>query len=70
MGHWPRARDAGMAVPAATAHHGRLRAAMIRDVAALLGIPPEYIMVTDDPARSYGAMPGQFDHRAGPRRPG
>jgi hypothetical protein len=42
-----RARDADMAIPAATAHQGRLRAAMIRDVAALLGTPPEYIVVTD-----------------------
>jgi len=55
-----RARHAGMAIPPATAHQGRLRAAMIRDVAALLGIPPEYIVVTDDPARSYGSMPGQL----------
>jgi hypothetical protein len=53
-----RARDAGVAMPAATAHQGRLRAAMIRDVAALLGLPPEYIVVTDDPA--YGGVPGQL----------
>ena len=54
-----RARAAG--VPASlvdTAHQRRLRAAMIRDVAALLGVPPEHVLVTDDPVRAYGSMPG------------
>lgn len=45
----------GLAVSKATP--GR---AMTRDVAALLGIPPEQVLVTDDPARSYGSMPGQL----------
>ena len=56
-----RARAAG--VPASlvdTAHQRRLRAAMIRDVAALLGVPPEHVLVTDDPVRAYGSMPGQL----------
>jgi hypothetical protein len=35
-----RSRNAGVAMPADTAHQGRLRAAVIRDVAALLGVPP------------------------------
>lgn len=33
---------------------------MIRDVAALLGVAPEYVVVTDDPARGYGGMPWQL----------
>ena len=56
-----RARAAG--APASlvdTAHQRRLRAAMIRDVATLLAVPPEQVLVTDDPVRAYGSMPGQL----------
>jgi hypothetical protein len=54
-----RARAAG--APASlvdTAHQRRLRAAMIRDVATLLAVPPEQVLVTDDPVRAYAACPG------------
>ena len=43
-----------------TAFQRRLRAALTRDLVALLGVAPEHIVVADDPARSYGAMPGQL----------
>jgi hypothetical protein len=33
---------------------------MTRDVTALLGIAPEDVLVTDDPIRTYGGMPGQL----------
>ena len=33
---------------------------MSRDVAALLGVAPEQIVVTDDPDRAYGSMRGQL----------
>ena len=56
-----RARAAGVPTsPVDTAHQRRLRAAMIRDVAALLGVPPEHVLVSDDPVRAYGSMPGQL----------
>jgi hypothetical protein len=56
-----RARAAGIPTSLVdTAHQRRLRAAMIRDVAALLGVPPEHVLVTDDPVRAYGSMPGQL----------
>ena len=42
------------------AYQRRLRAAMTRDVAALLGVPPEQVLVTDGAARAYGSMPGQL----------
>ena len=32
--------------------------AMIRDVATLLAVPPEQVLVTDDPVRAYAACPG------------
>ena len=60
-----RARAAGAAASLVdTAHQRRLRAAMIRDVAALLGVSPEHVLVTDDPVRAYGSMPGQLMRRA------
>lgn len=43
-----------------TAHQRRLRAAMTRDVATLLGVPPEQVLVGDDSIRSYAATPGQL----------
>ena len=56
-----RAREAGVPVPASTPpYRRRLRAALTRDVAALLGVPPEHVVVTDDPARCYGGVPGQL----------
>jgi hypothetical protein len=33
---------------------------MTRDVVAMLGVPPEHVLVTDDPARAYTGMPGQL----------
>jgi hypothetical protein len=52
-----RARAAGTPEPAAdTAHLRRLRAAMTRDVAAMLGILPEHVVVTDDPLRAATAV--------------
>jgi hypothetical protein len=57
------ARARAAAAPASlvdTAHQRRLRAAMIRDVATLLAVPPEQVLVTDDPVRAYGSMPGQL----------
>ena len=49
----------------------RLRAVLIRDVAAMLGIAPEYVVVTDDPMRSYGAaIPAQLITVYDPDDPG
>ncbi len=54
------ARACGVPVPQpATAHLRRIRAALARDVATLLGVPPTHVLVTDDPARGYGGVPGQ-----------
>ena len=56
-----RLHAADVSAPGDTAHQRRLRAVLIRDVAAMLGIAPEYVVVTDDPIRSYGAaIPGQL----------
>jgi hypothetical protein len=56
-----RVRAAGVSASATdTGHQRRLRAAMTRDVVAMLGVPPERVLVTDDPARAYAGMPGQL----------
>ncbi len=53
------ARAAGLPrFGADTTHQRRLRAAMTRDVVALLGVPSEHVLAGDDPVRSYGAAPG------------
>ena len=65
-----RAREAGIAVPATDPpHRQRLRAALTRDIATLLAVPADHILVGDDPLRSYGGVPGPADHRGRPRRP-
>jgi hypothetical protein len=54
-----RARAAGIAVPATDPpHRQRLRAALTRDIAALLALPAGHVVVDDDPIRTYGAFPG------------
>ena len=54
-----RARAAGGAASLTdTVHQRRLRAAMTRDVVAMLGVSPEWVLVTDDPGRAYAGMPG------------
>lgn len=54
------ARVAGVAVPAETGHLRRLRAALARDIAVMLGVPTTHVLVTADPARGYGGDPGQL----------
>ena len=55
------ARTAGVPVPDTdTAHLRRLRAALAREVAVMLGVPPTSVVVTDDPQRSYSGFPGQL----------
>jgi len=55
------ARAAGVPVPDTdTAHLRRLRAALAREVAVMLGVPPTSVVVTDDPRRSYSGFPGQL----------
>ena len=56
----PAATDTAAGSATDTAHQRRLRAAMTRDVTALLGIAPEHVLVTDDPTRTYGGIPGQL----------
>jgi hypothetical protein len=56
-----RAREAGIAVPASDPpHRQRLRAALTRDVAALLALPAGQIVVGNDPIRAYRGDPGQL----------
>lgn len=56
-----RARTAGIPVPATdTPHRQRLRAALTRDIAAVLALPATHIVVGDDPIRAYGNLPGQL----------
>jgi hypothetical protein len=56
-----RAREAGIAVPATDPpHRQRLRAALTRDIAALLALPATHIVVGDDPIRTHGNVPGQL----------
>jgi hypothetical protein len=55
------AQAAGVPVPDTdTAHLRRLRAALAREVAVMLGVPPTGVVVTDDPQRSYSGFPGQL----------
>jgi hypothetical protein len=54
-----RAREAGIPVPATDPpNRQRLRAALTRDIAALLALPAGHVVVDDDPIRTYGAFPG------------
>jgi hypothetical protein len=56
-----RAREAGIPVPATDPpHRQRLRAALSRDVAALLALPPGHVVVGDDPIRAYRGVSGQL----------
>ena len=56
-----RAREAAIAVPATDPpHRRRLRAALTRDIATLLAVPADHILVGDDPLRSHGGVPGQL----------
>ena len=56
-----RARAAGIPVPATDPpHRQRLRAALTRDIAALLALPAGHVVVGDDPIRTYGGVPGQL----------
>jgi hypothetical protein len=56
-----RAREAAIPVPANDPpHRQRLRAALTRDIATLLAVPADHILVGDDPLRSYGGVPGQL----------
>lgn len=50
--------DAAQASPADTAHVRRVRTAMAREVAAMLGAPPTDVVTTPDPLRGYGGIPG------------
>jgi hypothetical protein len=54
-----RAREAGISTPATDPpHRQRLRAALTRDLATLLAVPADHILVDDDPLRFYGSVPG------------
>jgi hypothetical protein len=58
-----RARATGTPVLAVeSAHVRRVRAALARDVAAMLGVPPAHVVVTADPLRGYGSggFPGHL----------
>ena len=56
-----RAREAGILVPAPDPpHRQRLRAALTRDIAVLLAVPANHVLVSDDPIRTYGGVPGQL----------
>jgi hypothetical protein len=57
-----RARATGTPVLAATdsAHLARVRAAVARDIGAMLGVAPTHIVVTADPLRGYGGYPGHL----------
>jgi hypothetical protein len=56
-----QAQAAGVPVPDTdTAHLRRLRAALAREVAVMLGVPPTSVVVTDDPQRSDSGFPGQL----------
>lgn len=56
-----RARETGIPVPAIDPpYRQRLRAALTRDIAVLLAVPTSHVLVSDDPLRSYGAVPGQL----------
>ena len=58
---WARARSAGVAVPATDdRYRQRLRAALTRDIAALLAVPAGHVLAGDDPIRCYGGVPGQL----------
>lgn len=52
------AADSGPTPPVETAHIRRARTAMARDVSAMLGVPPNDVVITADPLRGYGDMPG------------
>ena len=55
------AQAAGVPVPdTGTAHLRRLRAALAREVAVMLGVPPTSVVVSDDSQRSYSGFPGQL----------
>jgi hypothetical protein len=55
------AQAAGVPVPDTdTAHLRRLRAALAREAAVMLGVIPTSVVVTDDPQRSYSGFPGQL----------
>ena len=54
-----RAHEAGTPVPATDPpHRRRLRAALTRDLAALLAVPASHVVVGDDPIRAYGSVGG------------
>jgi hypothetical protein len=54
-----RAREAAIPVPANDPpHRQRLRAALTRDIATLLAVPADHILVVDDPLRSHLGVPG------------
>ena len=53
-----RAREAGIPVPATEPpYRRRLRAALTRDVATLLAVPAEHVVVSDDPSAPTAAFP-------------
>ena len=52
------AQAAGVPVPDTdTAHLRRLRAALAREVAVMLGVPPTSVVVTDDPHAATAVSP-------------
>jgi hypothetical protein len=56
-----RARETAIPVPANDApHRQRMRAALTRDIATLLAIPADHILVGDNPLRFHGSVPGQL----------
>ena len=56
-----RARAAWIPVPATDPpHRQRLRAALTRDIAALLALPAGHVVVGDDTIRTHGGVPGQL----------
>jgi hypothetical protein len=56
-----RAREAGIAVPATEPpYRQRLRAALTRDIATLLAVPAGHVVVSNDPLRVHGGVPGQL----------
>jgi hypothetical protein len=56
-----RAREAAIAVPATDPpHRRRLRAALTRDIATLIAVPADHILVGDDLLRSRGGVPDQL----------
>ena len=62
------AADAGQTSPVDAAHLRRALTAIARDVSAMLGVPPTDVVVTADPLRGYGDVPGVLItvHDSGP----